>query len=99
MRQHLPRGARAAPIDPDLLAAQALAFMADDPDRLGVFLSLTGLTPDSLRESAGGAGFARGVLTHVMADEGLLIDLAAHLGLPPSAIDQAARQVLGHDDG
>ncbi len=89
------RRARPAPVDPDVLAAQALAFIAEDPDLLSAFLALTGLGPDSLRESVGTAAFTRGMLDHVMGDEALLVSLAAHLGLPPDAIAGAAHRLAG----
>ena len=49
----------------ELLAVQALTFLAGEPERLGRFLALTGIGPESLRTAAAEPGFLAGVLDHV----------------------------------
>ncbi|MCO4054709.1 MAG: DUF3572 domain-containing protein [Bosea sp.] len=74
-------------------AIRALGALASDAERLGRFLTATGLGPENLRVAAQDPGFLAGVLEHVMSDEALLIAIAAELGLKPEALAQA-RDVL-----
>jgi hypothetical protein len=74
-------------------AIRALGALASDAERLGRFLTATGLGPENLRVAAQNPGFLAGVLEHVMSDEALLIAIAAELGLKPEALAQA-RDVL-----
>jgi hypothetical protein len=52
----------------EMFAVQALAFIAEEPDRLGAFLNATGLMVERLRELASAPGFLAGVLDHMLAD-------------------------------
>jgi hypothetical protein len=78
----------------EALAVQAFTFIAGDPERLGRFLALSGVGPDSIRAAAQDPGFLAGVLDHVAGDEGLLIDFAADIGIEPMEIERA-RAALG----
>ena len=49
----------------ETVAIQALSFLAQEPEQLERFLSLTGLTPDSLRDAAREPNFLLGVLDHL----------------------------------
>ncbi|WP_034996393.1 DUF3572 domain-containing protein [Beijerinckia mobilis] len=60
------------------LAIGALSFLAADPDRLGRFLSLSGLTPETLRAAAAEPGFLGAVLDHLCSDESLLLAFSAN---------------------
>ena len=60
------------------LGIDALTFLASDEDRLGDFLSASGITQVNLRDAAREAGFLRGLLGYLAADERLLIAFAAH---------------------
>ena len=42
------------------MAAQGLAFLAEDPARLSRFLAATGLTPDQIREQVNAPQFLAG---------------------------------------
>ena len=75
------------------VAIQALSFIAAEPQRLDRFLSLTGLTPDSLRAAANEPNFLLGVLDHVAGDEDLLRSFAEEIGSEPETIP-AARDAL-----
>ena len=44
------------------LAIQALGFLAQDPERLGRFLSLAGIGPGMIRQAAADPAFLSGVL-------------------------------------
>jgi hypothetical protein len=71
------------------LAIQALAFLADDPERLAGFLAATGVAPENIRESAGHTDFLIGVLEHMLADESLLIAFADSAAADPAEITRA----------
>lgn len=76
-------------VDPDFIAIQALTFIAGDPDHAGRFLGLTGIGPGDLRRAAGDPGFLLGVMDYVVADEPLLLLVAAEAGVPPEAVVEA----------
>jgi Protein of unknown function (DUF3572) len=78
----------------EMLAIQAFAFIAEEPERLGGFLNATGLTPERLRESANAPGFLAGVLEHMLADESLLVAFAESAAIDPADIVRA-RGALG----
>ena len=78
-----------------MLAIQALGFLAEEPERLGAFLSVTGIPAESIREAAGEPGFLRGVLDHMLGNEELLIAFASSAGIDPAAIAKARRALGG----
>ncbi len=78
----------------ETLAVQALAFIAQDGERLGRFLAVTGIGPAQIREAAGEPRFLAGVLDYVAADEALLVAFAQQAGIDPAWIARA-RRVLG----
>jgi hypothetical protein len=73
----------------EALAVAALGFIAAEPERLGRFLALTGIGPDSIRAAAREPRFLLGVLDHLAADESLLIAFAAENAIPPGAVMEA----------
>jgi hypothetical protein len=79
----------------ETLAIAALSFLAEDPDRLGTFLALSGIGPESLREAAGEPHFLAGVLEHVVSSEKLLLDFAAHQGIDPFDVTRARQALAG----
>src|SRR3954454_13049689 len=85
------KGAREAA---ESLAVQALSFIAQDPERLGRFLALTGIGPAEIRSAAAEHGFLTGVLEYLASDQALMTDFANESGHQPSTID-AARIALG----
>ncbi len=78
----------------EMLAIQALSFIAEEPARLNAFLIASGLALGRLRESASDAGFLAGVLDHMLADESLLMAFADSAAIDPAAIARA-RGALG----
>jgi hypothetical protein len=78
------------------LAISALGFLAEDPDRLGQFLSVTGIGPDMIRRAAADPSFLAGVLDHVAADESLLLAVAEHAGVRPQDVERAQAALRGH---
>lgn len=65
----------------EALALMVLTFLAEDPVRLGRFLSLTGIVPEELREAADATPTLVAVLDHLMGDESLLLMFAAEKGI------------------
>jgi hypothetical protein len=77
----------------EALAVQALAYLAQEPERLVRFLDLAGLSPSSIRAAARDPRFLSGVLEHIAGDERLLLAFAQSAEVPPAEID-AARETL-----
>jgi hypothetical protein len=73
----------------EILAIQALAFIAEEPERLSPFLELSGLDPAQIRTAAGEPGFLRGVLEHMLSDENLLVAFADSADIDPADIARA----------
>ena len=90
MKQHPSRSREAA----EILAIQALAFIAEEPERLTGLLDATGLAVERIREAASEPDFLAGVLEHMLADESLLIAFAESAGIDPAGIARA-RNALG----
>jgi hypothetical protein len=79
---------RPTPEAAEMLAIQALGFIAEDPERLAGFLASTGIP------AAGEPGFLAGVLEHMLGDESLLIAFALSAGIDPAEVARA-RNALG----
>jgi hypothetical protein len=79
----------------ETLAIQALSFLAEEPERLAAFLSTTGVTAETIRDTADEPGFLAGVLEHMLADEKLLIAFADSAGIDPGAVARA-HSAFGH---
>jgi hypothetical protein len=71
------------------LALRTLSYIASDEERLGRFLTTTGLRPETIRSAAASPGFLAAVLDYVAGDEPLLISLAQSLELKPERIMEA----------
>jgi hypothetical protein len=78
----------------EMLAIQALGFIAEDPERLAGFLASTGIPAEEIRAAAGEPGFLAGVLEHMLGDESLLIAFALSAGIDPAEVARA-RSALG----
>jgi hypothetical protein len=79
--------------DPFAVALQALAVSLGDEARASRLLSLTGLTPDDLRERAGDESVLVAVLRFLEDHEPDLVAVADTLGLKPQEL-VAARIAL-----
>jgi hypothetical protein len=75
------------------IAVAGLQFLADDPETLGRFLSLSGLGPGDLRGIAGDPGFLVGILEFLMSDETTLVMFAESRHIRPTLV-AAARYAL-----
>ena len=82
----------------ELLAIQALGFIAEDPQRLTRFLGLSGIAAAEIRAAAQQPGFLAGVLEHMLADESLLVAFAASAGIDPADVARAASALSGQGE-
>ena len=78
----------------EIVAIQALNFIAGDPERLGLFLAETGIGPDTLRKSAADPRFLASVLDFVLRNDATVAAFAKASELHPTSI-AAAYEVLG----
>jgi hypothetical protein len=78
-----------------MLAVQVLGFIAEDPERLSAFLSVTGLASEDIRQAARQPDFLAGVLDHMLGDETLLLAYADSAGIDPADIAKARRAIGG----
>ena len=90
----MPKSAPYSNENAEMLAVQALAFIAEDENRLGGFIASTGVAPQAIRDAARQPDFLAGVLEHMLADENLLIAFADSAGINPAEVARA-RQRLG----
>jgi hypothetical protein len=79
----------------EMLAIQALAFIAEQPQSLSRFLDASGLEGGQIRAAAREPGFLAGVLEHMLGDESLLLAFAGSAGIDPAAVAQAASALGG----
>jgi hypothetical protein len=82
--------------DAEAIALQALAYLADDPQRLSRFLALTGSDLGELRETAKMAEFQASMLEYMMGDESLLLAFCQEAGIDPATIAPAHALLSGH---
>ena len=78
----------------EIVAVQALSFLAGEPERLGRFLVETGIGPETLRSAASDPNFLINVLDFILRDDETVKAFAASSKLHPTNI-MAAREVLG----
>ena len=77
----------------EIVAIQALSFVAGDPERLGLFLAESGIGPETLRTAAADPRFLSSVLDFVMRDDATVKAFAGASQLHPTNI-AAAHQAL-----
>lgn len=77
------------------IALTALAFLAEDGERLSRFLTLTGMSPAELRAAAGAPETLAAVLDHVLGDESLLLVFSASKSVAPETIAPARALLAG----
>ena len=77
------------------LAAKALIFIAQDPDRIGRFLALSGIGPADIRERAQDPALQGGILDHLLTDEPLLLEFADWAEIEPTAVAENRRHLPG----
>jgi hypothetical protein len=77
----------------EIVAVQALSFIAGDPERLGLFLAESGIGPETLRSAATDPHFLASVLDFVLRDDATVKAFASASQLHPTNI-AAAQQAL-----
>jgi hypothetical protein len=77
----------------EIVAIQALSFVAGDPEQLGAFLAESGLGPETLRGAAADPQFLASVLDFLMRDDARVKAFAEASQLHPTNI-AAAHQAL-----
>jgi len=81
----------------EIVAIQALSFVAGDPERLGLFLAESGIGPETLRTAAADPRFLASILDFIMRDDATVKAFASASQLHPTNI-VTARQALGDPD-
>ena len=77
----------------EIVAIQALSFVAGDPERLGRFLAESGIGPETLRGAAADPRFLASVLDFVMRDDATVKAFAEASQFDPTNV-AAAHQAL-----
>jgi hypothetical protein len=77
----------------EIVAVQALSFIAGEPERLGQFLAESGIGPETLRTAAADPRFLASVLDFIMRDDATVKAFASVSQLHPTNI-AAAHQAL-----
>jgi hypothetical protein len=80
--------------DAEQLAISCLGLIAEEPETLGRFLSVTGLGPETLRNAASEPGFLAAVIEYMLSDESLLLTASERFHVRPTLF-AAARHELG----
>jgi Protein of unknown function (DUF3572) len=81
-----------------MLAIQALAFIAEEPERLAAFLAMTGIPLEQIRIAAREPGFLAGVLEHMLGNESLLTAFADSAGIDPGDVARACGALSGQQE-
>lgn len=79
--------------DPSMLALGALGWILTDADRASRMLSLTGLTPDILREGVSEAATLAAILSFLESHEPDLVAAAEHLNVRPEQLVRARMEL------
>lgn len=86
-------------VDAEEIAVAVFEFIASEIERTVKFLRVTGLEPETIRESARSAHFLLGVLDYASKDEELLTKIDAELGIRPATILVAAVRLATDKEG
>ena len=88
---------RKAPANPqevaEFVAIQALSFLASDPERLGQFLTESGIGPQTLRTAAADPKFLAGVLDFIVRDDATVKAFADASKLTPEAVANFTHEI------
>src|ERR1051326_6854497 len=87
----MKRPSRASREAAEILAVQALGFIAEEPQSLSRFLDTSGIAADGIRAAAAEPGFLAGVLAYMLTDENLLPGLSHPARVRPGQGGRAAR--------
>lgn len=79
----------------EAIAAQGLAFLAEEPRRLSRFLALTGLELTDVPARIDDPAFLAAILEHLLQDESLLLVFAAGASVAPETVPTALNVLQG----
>lgn len=79
----------------EILAINALGFLASDSERLQRFMDLSGLDLTAIRAGAANPAFLGGILDHLLSDESLLLIFAEDQQVRPDRIAELRRKLPG----
>lgn len=82
----------------EAFAAQALAWLTEEPARLGAFLGWSGLAPADLRGRLHDPGLLLAVIDFLLLDEAQLIEACRALDYAPTIPLQARAALPGGDE-
>ncbi len=91
----MKRPSRPARQTAEILAVQALSFIAEEPQSLNRFLDTSGISAARLRTAATEPEFLAGVLEYMLSDETLLRAFADHAGIDPAELARAVSALGG----
>ncbi len=78
-----------APEKAEILALEALTWLAGQPDGIARFLTVSGLEAAELRRAAGDRDLLVSLLDFLLANEPLLLEFCESTSLSPQAIHRA----------
>ena len=79
----------------EILAINALGFLASDGERLQRFMDLSGLDVAAIRAGASKPAFLGGILDHLLGDESLLLIFAEEQQVRPERVAELRRKLPG----
>lgn len=79
----------------EAIAYAGLSMLADEPERMARFFSLSGIDPRHIRKLAGTPAFQAAVLDHIRRDETLLLAFCANHRIDPLDVGRAERLLTG----
>ena len=79
----------------ETIAAEALNWIARDPDLMGVFLGSTGASPEALRARAATSDFLASVLDFLLMDDAWITSFCDAVGRPYTAPMEARAALPG----
>lgn len=79
----------------ETIAAQALAWLAAEPETLNGFMTLSGLSPGELMAQAGDPRVLGAVLDHILTEDRLVIGFCDAAGLAYTVPQQARAALPG----
>lgn len=80
------------------IAISGFSYLANEPETLSKFLSVTGVSPDELRSSIGQPAFLVGILDFFLSDEKTLLEFTAKKNINPEHIDIARQLIAGPEN-
>lgn len=78
---------------PELIALNALRFIAERPEELQRFLALSGTDPTDVPQLVHDTEFLGGILDFLLADEALLLVFSAEADVSPHAVTAARTRI------